>query len=169
VTARHRVLDNLSHRLDRAATIVPDVLDHLDEQRANTPVLAAQDTSRGYQSSGGISDPTLRTVTHLDQIEYKRQEIRDNIATLELAVRLLEQSCRRALSFRVADDQPDMLDSERDLFEQCIECEQIRVVRTARNGLTIDDGRCLDCGRTEDLVQYERAAQKLMQRINSGR
>lgn len=150
MTARHRTLDNLAHRLDRAATIVPDVLDHLDEQRANTPVLAAQDTSRGYQSSGGISDPTLRTVTHLDQIEYKRQEIRDNIATLELAVRLLEQACRRALSFRVADDQPDMLDSERDLLEQCIECEQIRTSRTSPAGLTIDDGRCIDCGRRND-------------------
>ncbi len=157
MTGRHRTLDNLAHRLDRAASIIPDVLDHLDEQRAQISNLAAQDTSRGYSTASTISDPTQNTVQQLFRVNYRRDEIRDNIATLELAVRLLEQSARRALSFRASDDHDHELDSERDLLVQCIECEQIRTLRTSPvTGLTIDDGRCLDCGARHDTASKKR-------------
>ncbi len=173
MTGRHRTLDNLAHRLDRAATIIPDVLDHLDEQRAQISNLAAQDTSRGYSTPSTISDPTQNTVQQLFRVNYRRDEIRDNIATLELAVRLLEQSARRALSFRASDDHDHELDSERDLLVQCIECQQIRTPRTDPvSGATVDDGRCIDCGRRYDNDQLARQADsdaRRMRRANTER
>jgi hypothetical protein len=168
MTARHHVLDNLATRIERASIMVPEVFDHLDEERAQISNLAAQDYTATHHSGSAIANPTLNTAQQLDGVNQERNEIDDCIATLEVCVKMLEKATRHASRYRVSHDHIE-LDSERDLLEQCIECEQIRVVRTARNGLTIDDGRCLDCGRTEDLVQYERAAQKLMQRINSGR
>ncbi len=168
MTARHRTLDNLAHRLDRAANIIPEVLDHLDEQRAQISNLAAQDTSRGYSTASTISDPTQNTVQQLFRVNYRRDEIRDNIATLELAVRLLEQSMRRALSFRASDDHEHELDSERELLLQCIECDQIRTPRTdPTTDLTIDDGRCIDCGRVYDLKRKDASNERRARRYGA--
>jgi hypothetical protein len=164
MTARHRALDLLAHRLDRAANIVSEVLDHLDEQRANVPAISAQDTSRGTRTLSAISNPTLAAVQQLDSIEYRRREIHDHIATLELAVKLLEQACRRALAYRAgqSDNDWEQLAGE----PRCIECNQIPTLRTSRDGLTIDDGRCLDCGARHDRERYERAALRLVDRMN---
>jgi hypothetical protein len=158
VSARHRTLDNLAHRLDRAANIVPEVLDHLDEQRANVTPIQAQDTRGNIHIIGAVSNPTLATVQQLDSIEYRRREIHDHIATLELAVKLLEQACRRALAYRAGQSDSD--DAHLADEPRCISCNQIPTLRTSRDGLTIDDGRCLDCGQRHDRDEAERIAQR---------
>ncbi len=164
MSTRNRELDNLAHRLDRAANTIGDIWDHLDEQRANITHIAANDPSRP-NSSGAVSDPTLHTVEQLAGVEYRRTEIRDHLATLELAVNLLEQSCRQALSFRVGartDDQSHLQHTR-----TCVDCGQIPTTRTDRNGGTIDDGRCIDCGVSYDRVRMAAAAQRLVQRIRN--
>jgi hypothetical protein len=160
MTARHRALDLLAHRLDRAANIVSEVLDHLDEQRANVPAISAQDTSRGTRTLSAISNPTLAAVQQLDSIEYRRREIDDGINTLEVCVRMLEQAARRALAYRAgqSDDDTSHLAHE----PRCIECNQIPTLRTGRDGLTIDDGRCIDCGTRRDAEDAERLARRRM-------
>jgi hypothetical protein len=156
MTSRHRLLDNLAARLDRAANMIPNTIDHLDEQRALVNPLPAQDYTAGPTGRGGISDPTLRVAQQLDSIEYRRREIDDGINTLEVCVRMLEQAARRALAYRAgqSDDDTSHLAHE----PRCIECNQIPTLRTGRDGLTIDDGRCIDCGTRRDRDDAERMA-----------
>lgn len=158
MTGRHRLLDNLAARLDRAANMVPDILDHLDEQRALVNPIAARDYSAGPTGRGGISDPTLRVTQQLDSIEYRRREISDGIDTLEVCVRMLEQAARRALAYRAG--QTDTDDAHLADEQRCIECNQIPTLRTGRDGLTIDDGRCIDCGTRRDREDAERMARR---------
>ena len=161
MTARHRDLDNLAHRLDRAANTVPDVFDHLDEQRAFVSALVAQDYTTPH-GSGAISDPTLRAAGQLDSVEYRRQTIVDGIETMIVCVKMLEQSCRAALAFRVSihDDNLDHLaDTPRCIGAQAsitARCDQIPSPRPDGHGGVVDDGRCLDCGRTYDTDQAHR-------------
>jgi hypothetical protein len=157
MTARDRTLDLLAHRLDRAANTVPDIYDHLDEQRSYAPVLAAQDTSR--PTAGGISDPTGRTVVQLDEAGCRRRAIDDYIASIELGVKLLEEECRRALGWRMAQSPTDSETEARlALTPLCVDCTtKIPTVRTGRDGTTIDDRRCIDCGRAwDDLLDRRR-------------
>lgn len=119
--SRHRDLDTLAHRIDRAATTVPEVIDHLNEQRALVPALAASSTNAG--SSGDHSDPTLRTLLALDRIEGHRRTIHDAIATLGVCVDMLDDACRAALGYRTPDaapqpepDKPLCIASKNDLW-----------------------------------------------------
>jgi hypothetical protein len=140
--ARNRDLDLLAHRLDRAANTVPDVMDHLDEQRANIAVIAAQDISHGGGYSVGYSaNPTLSAVTQLAAVEYRRQTIRDAIATMAVCVNMLEQECRQALAYRASAGDRDDID-HLDGTPRCIgstnaittRCEQIPSERPTTNG-----------------------------------
>lgn len=103
---RNQTLDALAHRIDRAADIVPDVLAGLDEQRTHINALRA---AVGGTGSSDVSDPTLRTVIALDGIEYKRQAIKDAIATLGVCVDMLDNVCRDALGRSL----PEELDAPR--------------------------------------------------------
>jgi hypothetical protein len=170
MTARDRTLDNLAHRLDRAANTVPDIYDHLDEQRSYAPHLAAQDTSRPH-GAGGIADPTLATVIHLDEAGRRRRAIDDYIASIELGVKLLEQECRHALAWRMAQKPTDSeTDARLALTPLCVDCRtKVPAIRTGRDGTTIDDARCIDCGPAYDLQVSERRLERLQRRALSNR
>jgi hypothetical protein len=100
---RDRTLDTLSHRINRAATIVPQVLEHLNEQRALVVALAANDPSSGSHGSGDHADPTLRAAMQLKLLDDKRETIRDAVQTLAVCVDMLDKDCRTALGMRGAD------------------------------------------------------------------
>lgn len=159
-TARDRTLDNLANRLDRAAYILPDIADHLAEQRSHITILAAQDLT-AINGSSEIANPTLRITMLLDAVDLRQREIDDWVATLELAVKGLEQACRTALSYRVPaalDDYTPDADRPRCIGAGATistRCDQIPTPRTSE-GSTVDDGRCLDCGRRYDQAQLER-------------
>jgi hypothetical protein len=158
VVNRDRTLDLLAHRLDRAANTVPDIYDHLDEQRSYAPVLAAQDTSRPTVG-GGISDPTGRTVVQLDEAGCRRRAIDDYVASIALGIDCLERECRQALGWRMAQSPADSAsDAHLSDTPLCIDCKtKIPTVRTGRDGATIDDRRCIDCGRAwDDLLDRRR-------------
>lgn len=94
----HRDTDNLARRLTRAATTIPSIIDHLNEQRANITTLSAPGNGGG--SKGGHSDPVLRTLTQLDAIDYHRRAINDQLHCVRVAIDLLEASCREALGHK---------------------------------------------------------------------
>lgn len=95
---RNRRLDGLSWRIDRAADIVPTVLQHISEQNALIgPLKAAGGAQRG--SVGVYSDPTLAAVLALSGGDQHRRTIDDAIATLEVCVNMLDQACRDALAY----------------------------------------------------------------------
>jgi hypothetical protein len=166
VTARDRTLDLLAHRLNRAANTVPDIYDHLSEQRNYAPHLAAQDTSRPH-GAGGIADPTLTTVIHLDEAGRRRQAIHDYIASIELGVKLLEQECRHALAWRMAQKPTDSeTDARLALTPLCVDCKtKVPIARTLRTGVPIDDGRCIDCGPRADAEVYRRSDEEQQRRL----
>jgi hypothetical protein len=174
MTARDRTLDNLADRLNRLANDVPRVYAHLDEQRSMVSVLAAADYT-GARGAGGVANPTLQTATQLESVEYRRNAIRDSIATLAVCVRMLEQDCRTALAFRVSvhDDNLDHLHHN----PRCIgngptvtaHCDQIPTPRPDGAGGTIDDGRCLDCGRIADQRDGEQRNARLQRRAQNER
>lgn len=101
MTGRHRDLDTYSHRLNRAANVVPDVMRHLDEQRSTVIVLSASSASIG--SNGTHGDPALRAMLQLDRIEHRRRGVLDMIATLGRCIDLLDEACRDALGVRGED------------------------------------------------------------------
>lgn len=101
---RNRDLDTLAHRIDRAATSVPEVLDHLNEQRALIPAISASSTNAS--GGGDHSDPTLRTLLALDRVEGHRRTILDAVATLGVCVDMLDDACRAALGYRTPDAAP---------------------------------------------------------------
>ena len=169
MTARDRTLDNLAHRLDRAANTVPQAFEHLDEQRSMVSILAAQDYT-GTRHTGGIANPTLQTAAQLETIEYQRNTIRDAIDTLAVCVRMLEQNLRTALAFRVSihddnldhlNDTPHCIGNRADITARC---DQIPAPRPDGAGGTIDDGRCLDCGRRYDQTETDRRREASDQR-----
>lgn len=148
MTRRNRQLDTLSDRIYRAAAIVPEVLDHLDEQRANISAIHAHPTDAGGNSHGDHGDPTLGTVLQFDPIEHHRRTVLDAIATLGVCVDMLDRSCRDALGAR-----------GQRLVPACIVegCNQIPDLRVNRHtGQRVDDGRCIDCGREWDELQAQR-------------
>lgn len=142
-------LDTHAFRLTRAPKFVTDCLAHLDDQRALVASLraASYDDTR---SGSGISDPTAGVVVAMDHVEYRRSSILDAIATIGVAINVLEAACSDALRYRAhtadADDTTD---------ERCIgdgtpagaTCSQIPDVREI-GGRT--DGRCIDCGKRYD-------------------
>lgn len=165
MTARHRDLDNLSHRLDRAANLVPEIHEHLQEQRGHVSILAANTADAGPHGNGDHGDPVARIVLLLNEIDHRQRGIDDAVATLQVCVRMLEQECRSALSYRAPaayaeyepDDTPRCIGSSAGVTTGC---DQIPVPRSDRSGLTIDDGRCLDCGRSYDSVQASRRQER---------
>jgi hypothetical protein len=114
---RNRRLDGLSWRIDRAADIVPTVLQHVAEQNALIGTCSAPGSTE-RRGVGGYSDPTLRTVLALDHGDQYRRAIDDAIATLEVCVNMLDEACRTALGYRAqgnakVDDAPALPESPR--------------------------------------------------------
>ena len=94
----HRATEILAGRLARAATTIPSILDHLDEQRGNITTLSAP--TGGGGSKGDHSDPVLRTVMALDGVNIHRRAIADQVYCVNVAINLLEQACADALGYR---------------------------------------------------------------------
>ena len=92
---RNTDADILSRRLDRAAEVIPVVLRHIDEQLHQARISASR--PEGPQSRGSHSDPTGARVVAVANIDTKRTDIFDALASIRLGVKLLEESCARAL------------------------------------------------------------------------
>lgn len=171
MTGRHRALDTLSHRIDRAANIVPEVLDHLGEQRAAVIVLSAQTIDGSPPARGSHADPTLRVALELDLLDYHRRAVDDAIATLNTCVNMLDDACRTALAARAPSSLDDSTPpAERAPVPRCIgddtpagaTCEQIPVPRTnLHTNSRVDDGRCLDCGPRHDAAMAQAEAARM--------
>ena len=99
MTRRDRTTDILAHRLDRAADVIPAVLDHLADQRAQA-LAGSGSSGEGGRQPGTHADPTLRTVAVLDALGYRRCEIVDALGSINLGVGLLEEACAKALGTR---------------------------------------------------------------------
>lgn len=96
--SRHTPTDRLARRLDRAAGIIPDVLAHLNELRANITTLTTP--TNEHTSRSGHSDPTARTTLQLDAINLHQRAIDDQVHCVEVAINLLEEACRDGLGYR---------------------------------------------------------------------
>lgn len=169
MTARHRQLDIYSHRLNRAADVVPEVLDHLDEQRAIIGPLDQGSEIRG--GSGTHGDPVLRTVMALDGGEYHRRCIYDALQTLGVCIDMLDDACRKAIGYRAGQRSP-LEQAQDNAKPRCIgdgtptgaTCWNIPSERRNPIGATVDDGRCHECG-----PRYDRARAVVRQRIEQNR
>lgn len=94
---RNRDADNLSFRLDKAADWIPEIRQHLDEQRW----LAATSSGHGEGRQGGThSDPTGRAVTTLDGIERYWDAVTRALLDVGEKVDALDDACRAALGVR---------------------------------------------------------------------
>lgn len=95
---RNRDADALSFRLERAATRIPEVFAHLDEQRAMA--MQSSGSGGGGRQPGTYSDPTAGMVAKLDAIELQRRTILDALASIGVGVNILDEACRDALGVR---------------------------------------------------------------------
>lgn len=141
-------LDIARRRLERAERIVNDCLDHLSEQQALIPTLrgTSYDETRGSHS---IPDPTAGTVVALDRVSYLRLGIGDAIATINVAINVLEAACTDALRYRASAASAPESTQERCIGDNTpagASCTQIPSERPDGHGGRIVDGRCLDCG-----------------------
>lgn len=112
---RDHQLDRYSFRLGKAADIVPEIRQHLAEQR-HFARFGHRSGGDGGRQIGTHSDPTLRIMMAIADVNEREDYIDDAIATLKVAIDMLEQYCRSALGYRTpADERPD---DERTKFEQ---------------------------------------------------
>jgi hypothetical protein len=159
---RNRALDTLAHRLDSAANIVPTVLAHLDEQRAQISTLSAP--ASGTKGSD-VSDPTWRTMQQLSRLDNRAGRITDAIATLSVAVNMLDNACRDALGTRGHIEGPRCIG---DGTPDGATCTQIADTRTdPTSGATIDDGRCIRCGPRHDATRRKESDARRLRRQRS--
>jgi hypothetical protein len=110
VTRRNRKLETHSDRLYRASDIVPQVLDHLSEQRAQTSAVKASVTDGSITSTGDPTDPTGDIVCTLERFDAPRRDIFALIDDIGRLIDRLDDACRKALGIRstgaVTDDTP---------------------------------------------------------------
>ena len=146
-----RTTDNLARRLERAAKIIPEIRQHIDEQRRLVPHITAQATDSSGGSGGGThSDPTGRTMMELDRLHRLAGNIDDAVTILGIGVNVLESACRMALGHRTplgAEDKPRCIG---DNTPEGASCWNIPSPRRSAKSETIDDGRCHTCGPRYD-------------------
>ena len=94
-----RNAERLSYRLQRASEIIPEIRDHLHEQRTHIRTIGAAGTDEG-RTGGGHSDPTLRAVMERDRVDYLEGCIDDALASIHVGINLLDTYCRDALGYR---------------------------------------------------------------------
>jgi hypothetical protein len=130
-------------RLERAAHSVPQVLDHLDRQAATAHTKTTPEIST---STSGHSDPTLTTVLALEAVNQRRGRIHDAIASVRVAIDLLDTVCREA--YRMAEEEqvkPRCIGDGTPAGATCWNIPTDRADPTYE-GRRIDDGRCHECG-----------------------
>lgn len=148
---RNQRAEQLANRLHRNATTIPNIQDHLNEQRAHITTIAATKTDGSHSTKGDISDPTQRTALELDRIDNHQRAINDALASIEIGINLLDEACRAALGHHTRTD-------SHEPRPRCIgdntaagaNCWQIPATRRNPANQTVDDGRCLDCGTRHD-------------------
>jgi len=167
-----RPTDIIARRAARAATIIPTIHDHLNEQRSNITALGAG--TGNTATSGTHSDPTLRTAMALDAIDYHRRAINDQIYCLEVAMNALDEVCRNALGHQnartVGDDHPRCpasrihIDSNGNERESA--CDRMASYRIADGGtIHVDPSGLCD----EHLLEAERDAERALRAHNERR
>lgn len=126
--------------------IIPEVFDHLDEQRhqAATPPRGGDNMPRG----SGHSDPTASQAIALAALDDRRQHIIASVDRVHEAISALDDACRVALGHRATND--DLAAPQ----ARCIgdgtadgaQCWAIPAERRTASGQTVNDGRCIHCG-----------------------
>lgn len=107
--SRNRDADILARRLERAAEVIPSVLNHLNEQRSQ---IALAGHSSGGRQRGTHADPVGQTIAKISTIDLHETEILDALASIKVGANILEQACASALRTRAArperptDDEP---------------------------------------------------------------
>lgn len=94
----------LADRLDRAATIIPTIRNHLNEQRRNLNHLRS--TNHDGTRNHGPTDPTARYVIDLHRIDTLEGYIDDALASIRVGVNLLDEACHKALGHRTPTTAP---------------------------------------------------------------
>lgn len=161
-----RACDTAARRLDRAVTVIPGVLDHLDEQRSHISTLAAARADSTGGQRGTHADPPARVYLVIDQIDRKRGRITDAIQSIWIAIDNLDDACRDALGHRVTSDDLD------ESKPRCIgdgtaegaNCWNIPSERRDPGGRHIDDGRCHVCGPRIDARKRAEADARRLRR-----
>lgn len=152
-------LDTLSRRLERAAKAIPEVVEHLIEQRAAISLLNAQALDASQTHSGAIPNPTLQLVERYDQFNNRLDAILDGIITAWVCVDMLDTDSRKALGMRApvhfdtTDTDPDYRPAPRCIGDNTADgavCWNIPSPRRDAGGTVVDDGRCLECGPRHD-------------------
>lgn len=98
-----QLLDQAEHRLHNASRILPNVLDTLDERRAQAGTRTTNETGR---TSRGINDPTARLGLELAWIAHQRQDITNAIRLIHQALDHLDQRLRATFSHHTPDQDP---------------------------------------------------------------
>ena len=147
-------------RLAQAQHRIPNVIEHIAEQVALIPDLAAA----AYDGAGGKSsdhpDPTASTVAARDVLLRHAGYITDGVATIHVAIDVLSKACEEALGQRAhlrdpSSNPPPARDTPRCVgwakLPADVTCYNIPDERRDRyTGETRNDGRCLTCGQLQD-------------------
>ena len=153
--AVHGDLTRASQRLDRAAVAVPEVLEHLAEQIAAARV-GLGGGGDGRVSGGERSDPTVRAALAAEGLDAQRRLIVEQVTAIHTAITALDTLCRAALGMRsVSAESPPAPRCVGDGGAGGAGCWQVPTERRNGLGQTIDDGRCIDCGRRWDAALAE--------------
>lgn len=153
-------------RIDRAATTATHALAWIDELRANVITLAAAryDTGGGHGSS--VPDPTATCTAELDHIDRMRIDILDAIATLGVAVNVVEAAIRTVGRSRArqtgTDPDGTHLDGRTCIGHAGLDpgttCHETPTYRFDPTGAMILGERCIRCEAAHEAHQRRKAA-----------
>lgn len=162
-----RTADILSRRLERAASILPEIREHIYEQRSHVRILGAPSTDQGRQV-GTHSDPTARAVAELNHWDWLNDCIDIQLGVINKALDILDTHCRDILGRRQPDDDADKPRCIGDTTAEGADCWNVPAPRRDPSGMQIDDGRCITCGHRYDARKRAAADARRMRRHING-
>lgn len=162
-----RHADILSRRLERASVVLPDIRDHIAEQRDSVRIIGSATADPGRQS-GTHSDPAARAVAERDHWDCLDGYIDIQLGVIEAALNILDTHCRDVLGRRhTDDDDPDKPRCIGDNTAEGEDCWRVPAPRRNAAGMQIDDGRCITCGHRYDARKRAEAdARRFRRHIN---
>ena len=164
-------------RLVQAQHRIPNVIEHIAEQVALIPDLAAA----AYDGAGGKSsdhpDPTASTVAARDVLLRHAGYITDGVATIHVAIDVLSKACEEALGQRAhlrdpSSNPPPARDTPRCVgwagMDPGETCDEIPTYHYDAHGDAVSDTRCIRCEAKQEAHQKrlaEDASRKRLARV----